>query len=51
MVTEIDETLGGGHTIEYTDVVLWRCTPETYILLLLTNDTPINLTKINPKIP
>ena len=34
--------LGGGHTMRYTDHVLWTCTLETCILLL-TNVTPIDL--------
>ena len=32
---------GGEHTPQYTDGVLWNCTPETYIVLL-TNVAPIN---------
>ena len=35
---EGDLTWGGEHTIQYTDDVLWDCTPETYIILL-TNVT------------
>ena len=42
MVTEDDLRLGGGHTMQYTDGVSWKCTPETY-MVLLTNVTPINL--------
>ena len=42
MVTEEDMTLGGGHTLQYTDHVSQNCTLETYIILL-TNATPINL--------
>ena len=43
MVMEGDLTWGGEHTIQYTDDVLYNCTPETYIILL-TNVTPINST-------
>ena len=42
MVTEDDLTLGGGHTMQYTDHVSQNYTTETYIILL-TNVTPINL--------
>ena len=35
---EGDLTWGGEHTIQYTDGVLYDCTPETYIILL-TNVT------------
>ena len=28
---------GGEHTIEYTDDILWNCTPETYIILLMSH--------------
>ena len=45
MAIERDLTLGGEHTIQCTDDVLQKCTHETYILLL-TNVTPINSTKI-----
>lgn len=41
MVMKGDQTLGGKHTIEYTDIVLYCCTPEIYVMLL-TNVTPIN---------
>ena len=34
MVMEGDLTWGGEHTIQYTDDVLYNCTPETYIILL-----------------
>ena len=37
-------TLGGEHTVQYTDDVLQNCIPETYIILL-TNVTPIKTTK------
>ena len=37
---EGDLTLGGEHTIQYTDDVLYNCTLETYIISL-TNVTPI----------
>ena len=36
--------LGGKHTIECADDVLWNCAPETCIILL-TSDSPINLIK------
>ena len=42
MVMERDLTLGGKHTMQYTDDVLWNCTLETYIILG-TNVTQINL--------
>ena len=42
MATEGDLTLGGKHTIQYTDDVLQNCTFKTCITLL-TNVTPINL--------
>ena len=42
---EGDWTRGGEHTVQYTDDVLWNCTPETCILLL-TNVTPINSIKV-----
>ena len=44
MVMEGYLTLGGEHTIQYTDDVLQSCTPETYITLL-NNVTPINSIK------
>ena len=40
------ETWGDEHTIQYTDDVLYNCTPETYIILL-TTATPIK--SINKK--
>ena len=43
-MAEGDLTLGGEHTIQYTDDVSENCTPETYITLL-TNVTPINSIK------
>ena len=46
MVMEGDLTWGGEHTIQYTDIVLQNCVPETYILLL-ANVTPV---KFNLKI-
>ena len=46
MVMEGNLTLGGKHTIEYADDVLWNCTPETFIIILLANVTPINSIKI-----
>ena len=48
MVMEGDLTLGGEHTIWYTDHMLWNCTPETCIILL-TNITSINSVKILKK--
>ena len=42
---EGDLTLGGKHTIQYTDNKLQNCTPETYIILLI-NVTPTNSIKI-----
>ena len=33
--------MGGGHTMQYADNVSWKCTLETY-MILLTNVTPIN---------
>ena len=44
MVTEGDLTLGGEHTMQFTDDVSQNCTFETYIILL-TDVTPINLIK------
>ena len=44
MVTEDDLTLGGGHTMQYIDHVSWKCTPETYVILL-TSVTQINVIK------
>ena len=44
MVMEGDLTLGGEHTIQYADDVLYSCTPETFIILL-TNVTPIKFNK------
>ena len=38
MVMEDDLTVGGGHTVKYTDHVSEKCTPET----LLTDATEIN---------
>ena len=48
MVTERGLTLGGEHTIQYTDDILQNYTPETCIILL-TNVTPINSIKIKKK--
>ena len=31
---EGDLTWGGEHTIQHTDDVLYKCIPETYIMLL-----------------
>ena len=44
MLMEGDLTLGGEHTIQYTDGVLQNCTLETYIILL-TNVTPNKFNK------
>ena len=35
MVTKEDFTLGGRHTIHYTDDVLSNCIIETYVILLI----------------
>ena len=40
-----DLTLGGEHTIQYTDDALQNCTLESYIILL-TNVNPINSIKM-----
>ena len=45
MVVEGDLTLGGEHTIQYTDIILQNYTLETYIILL-TNIFLINLINI-----
>ena len=45
MVTRRDSTLGGEHTVQYTDGVLWNCTTENYVILL-TNVTPIHSIKM-----
>ena len=45
MMMEDDLTLSGGHTVQYTDLVLQKCAVETY-MILLTNVTPINLIKL-----
>ena len=42
MVTEWDLTLGGEHTMQYSDDVLQNSTLESYIIL--TNVTPVNKT-------
>ena len=44
MVMEDDLTLGGGHTLQYTDDVSQKCTLETY-MILLANASPINVNK------
>ena len=41
MVTGEDLTLSGGHTVQYTDFVSYKCTLETY-MILVTNVTAIN---------
>ena len=45
MVIEDDLTLGGEHTMQYTDGISQNCILETYILLL-TTVTPQNLIKM-----
>lgn len=35
-------TLGGGHMVQYTDVVIKKPSPEIY-MVILANVTPINL--------
>lgn len=45
MVMESDLTLGGKHTIQFTEDLLLNCTVETYVILL-TKVTPINSIKI-----
>ena len=42
MVLEGGLTLGGEHTVQYTDDVSENYTPETYIIIL-TNVTPVSL--------
>ena len=44
MVTEGDVTLGGGHTMQYTEPCIVKMCLEPYRILLI-NVTPINLTK------
>ena len=44
MGMEGDLTLGGEHTMKYTNDVLQNCTPETCIILL-TDVTPMNSIK------
>ena len=39
---EGDWTWGGEHTAQHTEDVLQDCAPETYVILLTTNVTPIN---------
>ena len=48
MVVEDSLTLRGWHTVQYTDPVSQKCTPETY-MILLTNVATINLIKNNTK--
>ena len=48
MEMEGDLTLGDEHTVQYTDDVLQKCIPETYIILL-TNVTPKILIKTNKR--
>ena len=42
---EGDSSGAGEHTIQYTDDVLWDCTPETDIILLI-NVTPSKFNKM-----
>ena len=44
MMMEDKFTVSGRHTIQYTDQVSQKCTPETY-MILLTNIAAINLIK------
>ena len=44
MVKEDDLTLGGGHTMQYTDYLSQKCRLETY-MTLLTNASQIYLIK------
>lgn len=39
MVMEGDLIWGGEHPIQYTDNVLYNCTPETYMILLTNPST------------
>ena len=43
MMVESDLTLDCGHTMQYSDHVLQKCTPDTYIILS-TNVIPTTLT-------
>ena len=43
-MTEDNWTVGGGHTRQYADHVLLKCTLETYTILL-TNVTPQKVTQ------
>ena len=49
MLMEGDLTLGGEHTTQYTDDVLYNCTLECF-QILLTNVTPTNSVKNKIKI-
>ena len=44
MVIEDGLTLGGGHTVQHTDLGSQKCTFETY-MILVPNVTPINCIK------
>ena len=44
MVKGDDLTLGGGHPMQYTNNVSYKCTLDIY-MILLTNVIPINLIK------
>lgn len=41
MMTREDLTFGGGHMVEYTDLVTQKPIPATY-MIMLTHVTPIN---------
>ena len=43
-MTERDLTLDSDHTMRYTDAALYKCTLETYVILL-TNIASINSIK------
>lgn len=49
MVRGEDLTLRGGHTVQYTDPVTQKPTPETYVSILISV-TPINLIKKGEKL-
>ena len=44
MMTEGGLTVGGGHTVQYIDLVSQECIPKT-CMILLTNVIPIHLIK------
>ena len=47
-VPEDDQTLGGGHTMPYTDHVSQRCTLEAY-MIILTYVHPMNMRMAQPQ--